>query len=513
MTKARKWAVLAVTCLAMMLLAIDLTVLHLAIPALTVDLQPSAVQLLWIANAYTFALAGLLITMGNLGDRIGRRRLLLIGTTLFGLASVAVAYAPSAELLIVARAVQGAAAATVMPSTLSILRNVFTDPKESSMAIGVWSAVGAGGAALGPLVGGALLQNFHWGTVFLINIPVVLLIVIGGFLVLPESRNPRPGRIDLLSAALSAIGIVAVVYAIKEAPLSGLTKPDVIGAAVLGLALLVVFVRRQKRLAHPFMDVRLFRYPAFSASIVANLITVFTLVVLSFAFTQLLQFAWGWPPFNTGLAFLPIVFGITLGATLGGQLVARLGRGGVVCAGLGLSAAGFLAFNWISVTPGLALLLTAGLVLGCGLGVAMAVTTDNIIASAPRDSAGAASAIAETAQELGGALGITILGTLLSTVYRTGLVVPPGTPAEAVPAIRESIGDAIAAAGRLTGEAGQQVVAAARSAFVDAVHVTAVTGAVLLVLAAVTALIAMRKVPNVIVDHHELYEGSNGQKS
>ncbi|MEV0387451.1 MFS transporter [Nonomuraea sp. NPDC050643] len=511
MNQPRKWAVVAITCLAMMLLAIDLTVLHLAIPALTVELRPTATEILWIADSYTFALAGLLITMGNIGDRIGRKKLLLIGTTIFGIASVLVAYAPNPELLIAARAAQGFAAATVMPSTLSIVRNVFTDPKERTAAVGVWSAVGAGGAALGPVVGGVLLDHFFWGSVFLINVPVVLLILIGGLIVLPESRNPRPGRIDVASVALSIAGVVALVYAMKEAPLSGLTRPAVIVAAILGIGLITVFVRRQKRLAHPFMDVRLFRYPAFSASIGANLVTVFTLVVLSFAFSQLLQFVWGWSPWATGLAFLPIVVGITVGATMGGTLIPKLGRGGVVATGLGLSAAGFLVFVLIGVAPALGLLITAGVVLGCGLGVAMAVTTDNIVASAPKERAGAASAIAETAQELGGALGIAILGTLLSASYRAGLEVPAGTPAGAVRAIEESIGNAMETAARLPGEAGQAVAAAAREAFVSGVHVTAITGAVLLAIAGVAALMTMRGIPDVILDQHDLSEVFDGE--
>ncbi len=496
----RRAATLAVACLAAMLLAIDLTVLHLAIPKLVADLAPSGNEVLWIADAYGFALGGLLVLMGNVGDRIGRRRLLLAGSAAFGAASLVTAYAPTPELLIAARALLGVAGATIMPSTLSILRNVYTDPRQRAAAVGLWSGITAAGFALGPVVGGLLLGHFWWGSVFLVNLPVVAVVLVAGALVLPESRNPRPGPIDVTSALLSVVGVVAVIYAVKEATHGGVDQARVWVAAVAGVAGLVVFARRQTRLAHPLIDVRLFRDRAFSASVAATLIAMFASLASSVILSQYMQLVLGWSPLRAGLAGLPGAAAGVVGAVVAAPLVAGWGRARVVATGLAMTALGFALYTRIDDTSGYLTMLPAMLVFGLGLGATFATTNDTVLASVPRERAGAASAIAETATEVGGALGIGVLGVVLNSSYRAHLDLPPGLPADAGAPVRESLGTAVHAALALPGELGGAVVEAARRAFVDGLHVTVVVSAALLAALAVTALVALRGVPTVIDD-------------
>ncbi|MEV0617827.1 DHA2 family efflux MFS transporter permease subunit [Nonomuraea sp. NPDC050404] len=490
-----KWSVLAIACGATLLLSLDLTVLHLALPRLVSDLGASSTQLLWIGDIYGFALAGLLVTMGNLGDRIGRKRLLLIGAAAFGAASVVTAYAPSPELLIAARALLGVAGATIMPSTLSIIRNAFTEPGERTAAIGIWSGMSAAGFALGPVVGGLLLDHFWWGSVFLINVPIMALVLVGGAMVLPESRNPDAGRIDPISVVLSFGGIVTAVYAIKEAAHKGFEHADVLGAGATGIVLLALFVWRQTRLPEPLIDVRLFRRRAFSASIATNLLAIFAMSAMMLMFAWYLQLVLGWSPLQAGLANLPGGLSGALGGILAARLIHRLGRNGVVALGLALNAGAFLYYatlgdelNYLALLP----VLIAG---GIGTGFAFTVNNDNVLATVPRQRAGAAAAVSETAFELGGALGIAILGTVLTSAYRANLDLPSGVPGEAA---RESIAGAMHAAGSLPAEQAAQLVRAAQAAFIEAVHVTSLVTAGLLAVVAVVALVGLRGVPKVI---------------
>ncbi|MDP9863956.1 MULTISPECIES: MFS transporter [Streptosporangium] len=494
----RKWGTLAIACLAVSLLAVDLTVLHQAAPKLVEAMRPSAPQFLWIVDVYGFALAGLLVTMGNLGDRIGRKRLLLVGMTAFGTASALTAYAPTPESLIAARALLGAAGATIMPSTLSMIRNVFTDPRERTTAIGIWSSVSALGFALGPMVGGALLNSFWWGSVFLVNVPVAALIVIVGSVVLPESRDPGPGRIDLVSVPLSAAGVVGVVYALKTAVHDGLAEPGVWVAAAVGIVSLVLFTRRQTRLAEPLIDVRLFRHRAFSAAVGANVVCIFSMLAASLAFAQYFQLVLGWSPLMSGLAGLPGGLGAAVGGALAGPLVTVLGRARVVSLGLALTAAGFFLYGRLDVDTVYAYMVTAMIVASVGTGFTFAVTNDTILASVPKERAGAASAIAETGQEMGGALGIAVLGSVLTGAYRADLRLPVEVPAEAAAQIRESLGGALEVAAALPARLAETVAEAARQTFVDSMQTTVTTGAVLLALLAAATLPALRGVPKVI---------------
>lgn len=502
---ARKWGTVALACLAMLLLAIDLTVLHLAVPELSAGLQPSSTQLLWILDAYGFALAGLLITMGNLGDRIGRKRLLLLGSLTFGVASLITAYAPTPELLIAARALLGVAGATVMPSTLSIIRNVFTDARERSAAVGIWSAVGAAGFVVGPLLGGAMLGSFWWGSVFLLNLPVVALILLAGWFVLPESRNPRPGRLDPLSVVLSIGGVVGVIYAFKEAAHNGVWQAPVGVAAVVGVACLLWFVRRQARLADPLIDVRLFRHRAFSGTVAATVVAMFANLAMSLALYQYFQLVLGWSALQAGLAGLPSGVAVVIAGVSAGSLVNRLGRGVVVALGLAMAALGFGVYSTVTVDSAYLSILPAMLLFSFGIGMAFTVTTDTVLASVPRHRAGAASAISETATELGGAMGIAILGSVLAASYRSELALPAGVPDALISPIRESLGAALAVAAELPGPVGAAVADVARQAFVDGMQAMLLGCAVLIGALSVTVVFLLRGVPKVIpeVDDRE----------
>jgi MFS transporter, DHA2 family, multidrug resistance protein len=501
---ARKWATLAICCLAVLVLSIDLTALHLAIPNLISDLRPSGTQILWIADAYGFALAGLLVTMGGVGDRIGRKRLLLIGTAAFAVASALTAYATSANLLIAARVLLGVAGATIMPSTLSIVRNVFTDGKERTTAVGIFSGITALGIAIGPILGGALLDHFWWGSVFLINVPIMAVVLVAGLAVLPESRNPRPGRIDLPSVALSVAGVLGIVYAITEAGHSGVLHPGIGVATAIGVLGLVLFVRRQARLDTPLIDIRLFRDAAFSGSVGANLFAMFALVAQSLVFSQYFQLVLHWSPLQSGLAGLPGgVAAAVGGGALAPPLISTLGRARTVALGLIVTAAGFALYTLTGTTADYWTLLAAMLPCGMGMGIAMTVTSDTILASVPKDRAGAASAISETATELGGALGLAVLGSVLTATYRTGLRLPAGLPPQAEPEVRDSIGSALRTAQGLPARLSGEVVSAARYAFVDGMHMALLCSGALAAVTGVAALYALRNVPKVIPEYVE----------
>jgi EmrB/QacA subfamily drug resistance transporter len=514
-SSARKWGTFAVGCLVAVVPNIDMTALHLAIPSLTRDLGPSGTQILWIADVYGFALAGLLITMGSLGDRIGHKRLLLTGMAAFGAASALTAYASSAELLIGARALLGVAGATIMPSGLSLIRRAFTDPRERTMVIGIFSGVGGLSVGLGPVLGGAVLDHFWWGAVFVINVPIMALAFVAGLVVLPEFRDPRPGRLDLTSVPLSIAGVLGLVYAIKETAEDGIAQPRVGVAALIGVAGVAVFLWRQTRLAEPLIDIRLFRGPAFSGSVGTNLFAMFALVAQSLILAQYFQLVLGWSPLKSGLAGLPGALSAMVGgAALAPPLITALGRARVVALGLALSAAGFTLFTLAGTTSDYPVLLLAMIPNGLGMGMALTVTADTILAAVPKDRSGAASAISETATELGGALGMAVLGSVLNGVYRHSLDLPAGLPAGAEHDVRDSVGAALRSAAALPADLAGQVSGAARHAFVDGMHVALLCSAGFATLVAAAALVTLRRVPKVITehgdDHHDLVAAAKG---
>lgn len=484
----REWVALIVPILAVTLLAIDGTVLYMAVPALTADLAPSATQILWIGDIYSFVLAGLLVTMGNLADRIGRKRLLIIGSLAFGVASVMAAFAPSAEVLIASRALLGIAGATVMPSTLSIIRNLFHDPVQRTRAVAIWSAGAMAGGAVGPLVGGALLEFFWWGSVFLINVPVIALIAVLGFWLLPESRNPDAGKIDLWSAVLSVLAIVPLVYAIKQAVSSGAGWP-VLAGVLIGLAAGWLFVRRQRGLRTPMVDISLFRIPAFSGAVAANTLSIFAFLGVLFFFSQYLQLVRGYSPFWAGMAEMPATVASIAVVAVVGLALSKLGRGRAIASGLLVGALGLAA---LGVTEGLPGYLGIGLslaVIGLGTGLAMTLSTDAVVAAAPPERAGAAASISETAYELGIALGIAVLGSLQTALYRSQLEIPAGTPPQTAAAVQDSLASA---AGHLGGRS-EELLTTAQHAFTYGMQVTSFIAAVLLVVA---AILAARLIPS-----------------
>ncbi len=496
-----RWVTLAICCLASMLLGIDNSVLNYAIPTLARDLNPSATQLLWIADVYGFAMGGLLLVMGNLGDRFGRKRLMLIGAAVFGVASLGTAYATSPGLLIAARALLGVAGAMIQPSTLSILRNTFTDPRRRTTAIGISSSVGAASFALGPVVGGLLLDRFWWGSVFLINVPVMAVVLASGLVVLRESRNPAPGRLDWISVPLSVVGMLGVIYAIKTGAREGAHDPWVWIAGGAGACCAAVFLRRQTRLTEPLLQIRLFRNPAFSGSVGANLAGIFASSTLSLAFSLYLQVVRGWSPLTAGLALLPGPLAAVVAAPLAAVLIPRIGRARVVALGLALMAVSMGALCAIGVDSDYpALLLPVLVANGAGVVFTFAVTADTVLASVPANRTGAAAAIAESAQELGGALGIAVLGSVLSACYRTAVTLPAGLPAPAARTAVESVAGGVAVGARLHGAAGAALVASAKHAYTHGMHVTVVCGAVLLAAGAVAARFTLRGVPAVIPD-------------
>ncbi|MFR9799312.1 MFS transporter [Streptomyces sp. MS06] len=476
-----RWLALCVLVLAVLLVAVDATVLGLATPYISEDLKPSGTQLLWIGDIYSFVIAGLLVSMGSLGDRIGRKRILLVGATAFGAMSVLNAYATSPEMMITARALLGVAGATLMPATLALIRNLFHDPRERSLAVGVWGAAASAGTAVGPIAGGFLLEHFWWGSVFLINLPVMAVLVLVGIRLLPESRNPDPGPWDTVSVLASLVGMVGVVYAVKEAAAHGFTWP-VAATGLLGAAALYGFVRRQLTMPAPLLDMRLFRDRGFSGAVLADLLTVLGLSGLVFFLSQYLQLVQGRSPFEAGLAELPAAVGAVAAGLVAGRAARRFSVRAMVAGGLAAVGLALAALATIDATTGYPLLGTALLVVGAGAGLSFTVTADVILSSVPKEQAGAASAVSETAYELGAALGIALLGSIVTGVYR-GFAAPPGVPAGA----QESLGGAVEAARTLPAETAQTLLSAARGAFVHGLTLASGVGAAVLLATAAAA--------------------------
>jgi EmrB/QacA subfamily drug resistance transporter len=486
---ARRWATLAVLCLSLLVVVVDNTVVNVALPTLVRHLHASTTSLQWVVDAYTLALAGLLLTLGSLGDRIGRHRLLAGGLVVFGVGSALAAVSGSADRLIFFRALMGVGAAAIMPATLSILTNVFTDPKERPRAIALWSAVSGLGVAIGPTLGGWLLEHFNWGSIFLINVPIVVVALVAGRFVIPPSADENPPAIDPVGALLSIAGLVSLVYAIIDAPNHGWLSARTDGLALAGLALTAGWVVWELRSSHPMVDLRIFRNARFSAASIAVTLIFFSLFGWLFLFTQQLQFVLGYNTLQAGVRALPFALMIGAVSPAAAQLALRLGTKLVVASGLLLMAAGFGMMATSTVHTGYNFLLVASLVIATGMGLAMSPATESIMGSLPAAQAGVGSAVNDTTRELGGALGVAIMGSIGSSIFvqRFHSVLVHVPAALAAPA-RSSVGAAVTLGQRTQATMGPALVHGARHAFMTGADYAVLVAAGAALLGAVVAI-------------------------
>ena len=492
----REWIGLAVIALPCVLYAMDLTVLDLAVPSLSADLKPTSAQLLWIADIYGFVLAGLLIPMGTLGDRIGRRRLLLIGAAAFGAASILAAFSKTAAMLIVARALLGIAGATLAPSTLSLIRNMFHDDDQRAMAIGLWATSYSVGGALGPLVGGALLNHFWWGSVFLIGVPIMLLLLILGPILLPEFRDPNAGRMDLPSALMSLAAVLSVIYGVKQLAQDG-NAVWAVASIAFGLVIGTGFIRRQRTLADPLIDLTFFRIRSFSTALGAYTLTTFVAFGIFLFISQYLQLVRGLSALEAGFWMLPIFASFITGSMISPLIARRVRPTIVMAAGLGFSAIGFMVLTTVGVGSALLTVVIGCVVYSLGLAPVFTLTTNMIVGAAPPERAGAAAALSETGSELGGALGIALLGSVGTAVYRSAMLrtTPGGLSVDASAVARGTLGGAFAVARDLPERLGADLIAAARVAFSESFMMAALISALVALATGIAVIVLLRKTP------------------
>ncbi|MCB1255550.1 MAG: MFS transporter [Microthrixaceae bacterium] len=474
----------------------DGTMLGFAVPHLSESLEPTSSQLLWIVDIYSFILAGLLVTMGSVGDRIGRRRLLMIGAAAFSATSVMAAFAPSASALIAARALLGFSGATLMPSTLSLIRNIFPNPQERQVAISIWAASFAIGGAVGPIIGGLLLDHFWWGSVFLVGVPVTVTLQILGPRLVPESRDPSPGRFDIPSSALSIVAMIPTIFAIKMAAERGIDRVGLL-ALVIGASAGAAFVVRQRRLADPMIDTRLFAIPGFRRAIVANLVASFGFAGGLFFITQYFQLVLGMSALRSGVQLMPAVVAAIVMMLAAPALVRRTGPFQVMTVGLALGTIGFATFMIVDLTGPIALTTLAIAGAYGGLSMAMTVAIDGIMSVIPPERAGAGASVSETSNELGIALGTALLGSVLTAVYRPRIDQIQGVPQNSIEAARETLGAAVIAAEKLPSEVGGVLVNGAKLAFVSGLHTAALIATLALAAVTVWTAAAVRKNPSV----------------
>jgi DHA2 family multidrug resistance protein-like MFS transporter len=487
----REWTGLAIIALPCVLYAMDLTILNLAIPSLSADLKPTAAQLLWIVDVYGFLAAGSLLILGTVGDRIGRRKLLLIGSAAFGLVSLLAAFSRSAGMLIAARALLGIAGATLAPSTLSLISNMFRDDRERTFAVSVWVASFSLGGAIGPAVGGLILAHFWWGAVFLAPIPVMGLLLIVGPMLLPEHKNPNAGRLDVLSAVLSLACVLPVIYGIKLAAEGG----DVQWAAAamtLGLVIGALFVRRQTTLADPLLDLRLFRHRALTAALVIHIVDFFIGFGILVLVAQYLQLVLGLTQLQAGIWSTPAGVGFVVGSLLTSPALKLMRPAFALGLGLMLGAVGLAMIAYAADLHALALVVLGNTVFAVGMAPVSAINSNLIVSAAPQEQSGSASALSETAVEFGGALGIALLGSLATVLYRSALsaAVPGDTPASIMETVLRGIGAASSLPQNIQGTAVLR--SAAQAAYTSAVSITFLTGAGILLLAAAVATSTLR---------------------
>jgi EmrB/QacA subfamily drug resistance transporter len=481
----RRWLTLAVLCLSLIVIIVDNSILNVALPTLS---RPTAQgglgatdsDLQWIVDSYVLVFAGLLLTAGSLGDRFGRYRALALGLAVFGLGSGLAAFAGSSGALIVLRAVMGVGAAFIMPATLSIITNVFTDPRERGRAIGVWAGVSALGLAVGPVTGGLLLEHFWWGSVLLVNVPIVVVALVGGFLLVPDSRDPAAPRVDVPGAVLSIAGLATVLWGLIEGPTQGWRSPEVVGAFGVGLALLVSFLWWERRTPQPMLDIGFFRNPRFSAASAAIALTFMSLMGVIFVLTQYLQTVLGYSPLKAGAILLPMSAVMMVLAPTSARIVERVGTKLVLGSGLLIVSAALALQLTYDESSSTLHVIAVSMLLAVGMANVMAPATESIMGSLPRAKAGVGSAVNDTTRQVGGALGVALLGSLLASVYRQDVrsgLAGSGAPDELVERASSTVQAGVAAGRGVGGELGDHIVTVAHSSFLSGYHLALLVAA------------------------------------
>lgn len=488
----QRWAILWVACAALLLVVIDVTVLHVAAPAISADLDPTAVQLLWIIDIYSLVAPPLLLATGVLGDRFGRRTLLAAGMAVFGIASLAAALSPSAPALIASRALLGIGGAMVLPTTMSIVRDAFPNRAERVKAVGIWTAVSAGGAAVGPLLGGFLVEHFTWHAVFLINVPIVVAVIPFAIRLVPQSRSENPPPWDTVSILLGGVGVLGLAFGIKEAARFGLVHPKSLVPLILGLLSLFLFCRSQLRASRPLLDIRLFRKPEFAVSVGAVFLSMFGLVGMMFFAAQYLQLVLDLGPLAAAVRLIPLMVASLAGGLIAAWFVTRFGTRRTISLGLAATAVGLIPMLWLGLADQYFLLWPAFILIGVTLEVALVAANDVIISAVPADRVGGVSAIEEIAYELGSGFGIVVLGSVLAAVYTSRLVPVELIGASGMGAARESLNRALEVAEGLSAQTGEALTEAARLAFVSGFHAMIATSILLIGTSAIAAWLMLR---------------------
>ena len=494
MDRRQRWA-LTIVCFAVLVTSIDSLILNVALPTLVRDLDASTSELQWIVDAYILVFAGFLLVGGSLGDRFGRAKILRIGLVVFGVASAVAAFSDSATALVICRGVMGFGAALIMPTSIAVLTNVFTGTRERGRALGVWSAVAGLGLALGPVVGGVLLSRFWWGSVFLVNVPIVAVVLVVSWWALPESRNPSASRVDPLGVVLSVLAVSALVWATVQAPTVGWESATTLRSFVVAFVLLGCFGLWAVRCAHPMLELGFFRNPRFSVASVASATANFAFAGTLFVLTQLLQFVFGYSPLSAGIALVPMAAAFMVAGLLGPRLAEHIGTKRAVALALAIFALGLLILATANEHSGFGVVLAATLTVGVGFGFTLAPTTDAVVGAVPNEKAGMASGTLSATRQVGTAMGVAVVGSLLVSGYRSVLATRTKalTLSHAdLTAARTSLGSALAVARELGGDAGRTLGNAARLAFIHGMRLGLVVSAVLLALG---ALLALRYLP------------------
>ena len=488
----RRWLGLGVLCFSLLLIVVDNTIVNVALPTLQRELNATTSQLQWVVDSYILVFAGLLLTAGSLGDKFGRKRALNLGLVIMAGASALSALADSADQLIATRALLGVGAALVMPATLSILTNLFTDPKERGRAIAIWAGTAGMAVAIGPVTGGWLLDNYAWGAVFLVNIPVVVLAMVGGWRLLPESRDEHAPRLDTVGALLSIVSLVALVWTIIEAPNEGWTSTITLAGFAVSAVLLAAFVAWERRVDEPMLDMSFFRNRRFTAASIAITLTFFAMFGSFFLMTQYLQLVLGYGPLEAGVRLLPMAGVMMVVAPSSARLTETVGTKAVVTSGLVISAISLMLGSFLTAGGGYLPVLAVLMTLSVGMGLTMAPATESIMGSLPPEKAGVGSAVNDTTRELGGALGVAVLGSLMASTYRDRMLdAVTALPGEAAAAAQQSLGAAVQLAGSVGGEPGRQLFTDATHAFVDGMSNGFRVGALAAVIGAVITAITL----------------------